>query len=118
MAARIDGQRGRNTFRLIGSLEREEIESSGDEEDILTTSASFARQLNPELSANGVFTFERIEFADGQDDREFTVTGGMSYNLYTNVQATLSYSFRHQNSNEETSEFTENRVTVGLRAGF
>jgi uncharacterized protein (PEP-CTERM system associated) len=116
--ARIDGQRGRNTFRLTGGFDREEIEGSGDEEDVLTTSASFARLLNPNLSANGVVAYEKIKFNDGQDDRELTMSAGMSYNLYSNMQATVSYSFRHQNSNEETSEFTENRVTVGLRASF
>ncbi len=118
LKVRIDGQRGRNTFRLTGSAAREEIENSGDKEDILSTSASFARLLTPDLSANGVIAFERIEFADGQDDREFTMSAGMSYNLYTNMQATLAYSFRNQNSNEETSEFTENRLTVGLRTSF
>jgi uncharacterized protein (PEP-CTERM system associated) len=118
LEARIDGQRGRNTFRLTGAFDREEIEGSGDKEDVLTTSASVARLLNPNLSANGVVAYEKIKFPDGQDDREFTVTGGMSYSLYSNLQATFSYSFRHQTSTEETSEFTENRVTVGLRANF
>ena len=46
------------------------------------------------------------------------MSAGMSYSLYTNMQATLAYSFRNQNSNEETSEFTENRLTVGLRTSF
>jgi uncharacterized protein (PEP-CTERM system associated) len=118
LEARLDGQRGRNTFRLIGSVAREEIEKSGDDEDIYSTSASIARLLTPDLSANGIVAYEQIKFADGQDDREFTFSAGMSYNLYTNMQATLAYSFRNQTSNEETSEFTENRVTVGLRTSF
>jgi hypothetical protein len=118
VTARVDGQRGRNTFRVIGSFEREEIEDSGDQEDIYTTSASIARLLTPDLSANGIVAYEVIEFADGKDDKELTLSAGMSYNLYTNMQATLFYSFRNQNSNEEASEFTENRVTVGLRTSF
>jgi uncharacterized protein (PEP-CTERM system associated) len=118
VTARVDGQRGRNTFRVIGSFEREEIEDSGDEEDIYSTSASIARLLTPDLSANGIIAYEVIEFADGKDDKELTLSAGMSYNLYTNMQATLFYSFRNQNSNEEASEFTENRVTVGLRTSF
>jgi uncharacterized protein (PEP-CTERM system associated) len=116
--ARVDGQRGRNTFRVIGSFEREEIEDSGDQEDIYSTSASIARLLTPDLSANGIIAYEVIEFADGKDDQELTLSAGMSYNLYTNMQATLFYSFLNQNSNEEASEFTENRVTVGLKTSF
>ncbi len=114
----INGERGRNAFGFTAAMQNQEIESTGEEEDIISANVRWARRLNPRLTLNLVGGYENIEFADGSEDTEYSFTGGLSYSLFANVQGVLSYAFRTQDSTVQTSEFTENRVMVSLRASF
>ena len=62
--------------------------------------------------------YEQTEFDDGQEDDEYSVSAGLIYDLYENLQAGLRYGYQLQDSNVDTSEFTENRVSVSLRMTF
>jgi uncharacterized protein (PEP-CTERM system associated) len=114
----LNGTRGRNTFGFNTVIQAEETEPGGEQEDIINFGARFSRRLNPHLTGNLFAGYERSEFDDGQKDDEYTVTGGLNYELYANVRAALRYEFRLQDSTVEASEFTENRVTVSLRITF
>ncbi len=114
----VNGVRGRNTFGVNASFQTEKTESTGEEEDVIRARARFSRRLNPHLTANLFAGYERTEFDDGEEDDEYTLTGALSYQIYSNLRAGLAYSLRLQNSNVDTSEFTENRVTANLRITF
>ena len=114
----LNGTRGRNTFGLNAAIQNEETEPTGEQEEIITLNARFSRRLNPHLTANLFVGYERSEFDDGQIDDEYTLTGGLSYEIYANVRAALRYEFHLQNSTVDTSEFTENRVTANVRIAF
>jgi uncharacterized protein (PEP-CTERM system associated) len=114
----INGARGRNAFGLDGAVQNEETEPGGLEEDIISLGGRFTRRLNPRLMLNLFAGYERAEFDDGQEDDEYNVTTGLNYELYKNLRASLQYGFRMQNSNVDTSEFTENRMTASLRMIF
>ena len=68
--------------------------------------------------ANLFAGYERSEFDNGQEDDEYTAIGGLDYELYANLRAGIRYEFHLQNSNIETSEFTENRLIVNVRMRF
>ncbi len=114
----LNGTRGRNTFGLNAAIQNEEIEPTGEQQDIITLGARFSRRLNPHLTANLFAGYERSEFDDGQVDDEYSATAGLDYELYANLRARLGYEFRRQDSSVQTSEFMENRVTVSLRMTF
>lgn len=114
----VDGTRGRNTFAVTAVVANEETEPTGEQEDVITAGASWTRQLSRRLTLNVFGGYERIEFENGQEDDEYILTGGLSYKVFTNIHALLTYGFRMQDSTLETSEFAENRITLGLRATF
>lgn len=114
----VNGIRGRNTFGLNGAVQNEESLPAGLEQDIISLGGRFARRLSPHLTLNLFAGYERAEFDDGQEDDEYSVTAGLNYKLYENLRAGATYGFRMQNSNVDTAEFTENRVTASLRINF
>ena len=114
----LNGIRGRTDFGLNAAIQNEEIEPTGEQEDIVILGARFSRRLNPHLTANLFAGYERSEFDDGQVDDEYSATAGLDYELYANLRARLGYEFRRQDSSVQTSEFMENRVTVSLRMTF
>ncbi len=115
---RLDGSRGRNSFGVTANIEREEVEPTGEDQDVMGATVRFSRRLKPELNLDLFGGYENTKFDDGQKDNEFTVTAGLRYELYSNVQAGLSYGFRLQDSSDKASEFTENRGSVNLRVSF
>lgn len=114
----LNGVRGRNTFGLNGTVQNEKVEPTGEEQDVISVGGRFARRMSPDLTLNLFAGYERSEFDDGQEDDEYTATLGLDYELYKNLQANLLYGFRLQKSTVETSEFSENRLTVNLRMTF
>ena len=114
----INGVRGRNTFGLNVAAQNEKTEPGGLEEDVISLGARFIRRLSPRLALNLFTGYERSEFDDGQEDDQYNVTAGLNYELYKNLRANLQYGYLLQKSNVDTSEFTENRVTVSLRMTF
>ncbi len=114
----LNGSRGRNDFGLNAAIQNQEIEPTGEQEDIITLGARFSRRLNPHLTANLFAGYERSEFDDGRVDDEYTAIAGVGYEIYANLRASLRYEFHLQESSVEASEFTENRVTANLRITF
>ncbi len=118
LSAGLRGTRGRNTFAVDASIEKEEAEPTGEEQDVIRASARWSRRLNPHLRLSVFGAYENTKFDDGQEDDEYTAIATLSYDLYKNVQAALNYGFRLQNSTVDASEFAENRITVSARVTF
>lgn len=116
--AGLNGSRGRNVFGLNAVVANEETLPSGEQEDVIQVAARFSRRLSRHTDLNLFAAYERTEFEDGQEDDEYFVQGGLSYKIYENVSAAINYSFRMQNSNVTSSEFTENRAFFSIRAEF
>ncbi len=114
----LNGTRGRNTFAFNVAVQNQTTEPSGEEEDFITVGNRFSRRLSPDLTLNLFAGYERTEFDDGQVDNEYAVTGGLTYDIYSDLQAGLRYGFRTLYSDDKTSEYTENRITVFLRRTF
>jgi len=115
------GSRGRNTFSVSGSVEKTDqrgVGTTGDE-NAYTFDLGWTRRISPRANIDFSGSFERNEFElNGREDTEFSVGGGYSYNLYTNITAFAQYTFSKQFSDVEANEFTENLVTVGLNMSF
>ena len=64
-------------------------------------------------------TILNSEFDDGtQEDTEYSLSTGVDYNVFTNLNAFANYRYRRQDSNIDNSEFVENRLSVGARMSF
>ena len=114
----FNGSRDRNAFGLNVLVATEETLPTGAKDDVVQVAGRFSRRLSRHTDLNLFAAYERTEFDDGQKDDEYFAQGGLSYKVYENVNAELSYSFRMQNSNIDTSEFMENRVLLGVRLGL
>ena len=114
----LNGSRGRNTFAFNVAVQNQTTEPSGEEEDFITVGNRFSRRLNPRLTLNLFGGYERTEFDDGQVDDYYSATGGLDYQIYSNLVTGLRYGFQKQYSDIETSEYTENSITVHLRMTF
>lgn len=114
--------RGRNTYELSGAVENSEEEGglgNANDERAYRIDADWGRQMSPATRLDLFGSYERNEF-EGQDrtDNEYGIGGNLSYSVYTNIDAFASYVFRKQSSDDESGEFTENSVTVGIRMTF
>jgi uncharacterized protein (PEP-CTERM system associated) len=78
----LTGERGRNTFTVNGTVQNEETEPGGLEEDVIDLKGRFARRITPQLSFDLFAGFSQTEFDDGQKDDEYSVSTGLSYRLY------------------------------------
>ena len=114
----LNGVRGRNTFGFNGAVQREKTLPGGLEEDVIALGGRFGRRLSPHMTLNLFAGYEHAEFDDGQVNDEYNATVALNYQVYMNLRADLQYGFSLQDSNEETSEFVENRATLSLRMTF
>lgn len=115
----ISGSRGRNTFSLLGSIEDEEIEPSGDGDDSISIVVSWGRQLNRLLTMTLTGNYERSDFGgENRQDEEYGLSGGLNYSIFSNLTGGLSYSFQTRKSDISSDEFTENQLGLTLRMLF
>lgn len=116
------GTRGRNSFQIQGTAENSKDEGTGStnlEEDSYTFSVGWQRRLNPKTNLSVFGNYGRNEFtSDNRTDNEFGAGSTLSYVVFTNVDAFASYRFDKKISTDNTVEFMENRVSVGLRMTF
>ena len=115
LRATLRGNWGRNTVSLAASYAEEEKEVSGEEEKHTRFDLNWSRRLSRQLTSNAFFGFEHTEFDDGQEDDEYLASAGLSYQIHKNASAYISYLFQTQDSTDPTSEYTDHRLTVGLR---
>jgi hypothetical protein len=85
------------------------------------TSAAFDYQLFERLSATVSGFYNREDYLETVDDREDKTWGGRaSINcvLFRWLSASLSYNYRQMDSNINANDYTDNRVTMTLRASY
>jgi len=111
--------RGLNTVNLAVGVSQQTDENTGDEQDNVSASADWTRQLNPRLTFNlsGGYQYTDFKDLDRQDD-DYRAFGVLDYRILNDLNGTLSYRYRRRDSDVDTAEYTENRVAVGIRASF
>jgi uncharacterized protein (PEP-CTERM system associated) len=114
----LNGSRDRNAFGVNALVANEETLPSGVKQDAVQVSGHFSRRITRHTNLNLFTAYEKTKFDDGQEDNEYFVQGGLSYNIYENVNAGITYSYRTQESNRETSKFSENRVLLNVKMNF
>lgn len=113
----LNGSRGRDNFGLNFRANIEDNDSDDDETEYGVT-ADWGRALNNRTRFNTSGEYEYNDLGDSIEN-EYTFRAGLNYNVFTNVSANVNYTFRLRESDERSSdEFTENTITVGLRASF
>lgn len=108
----------RTTATVRSSWGKEEDVDSGDEEDILSFDLRLQRNLSRRTTLESSFGYIATDFADGQDDKEYFLQGGLRHRLSQALSAFASYGYRWQDSTDPLSEFEEHRVGVGLFMEF
>ncbi len=115
----IDGSRGRNSFGAGFTIERQNVEPSGDDEDSIAVRANWSRQLNRRLNLDLQGSYENTKFSlDQREDHDYVFDGGLSYSLATNVNASLSYGYTRRDSNVAAEEYVENSVSINVSMQF
>ncbi len=116
----MSGNRGRNTFTVQLSFQEQKTEAAGQEQDVAQINGSFGRRLKPRLTLNlvGSFQYSDLDDTNPREDYNSSATGTLSYTLFENVSASVSYSYTRRDSDDSTAEFEENAGTISLRATF
>ncbi len=118
----LTATRGRNSFSL-NAIYREQKEEDGladsDDEEGFVFSGSWSRRLNPRTNFSFRASFENTKFTlDDREDKEYSISTNIDYNIFRNVNTFASYVYRRQDSTLGSEEFTENRISFGLRRTF
>ena len=122
--AALTATRGRNSFNLnaIYRKQKDEEEDSladPDDEEGFVFSGSWSRRLNPRTNFSFRASFENTKFtSDDREDKDYSISTNIDYNMFRNVNAFASYAYRRRDSTLDSEEFTENRISFGLRRTF
>jgi uncharacterized protein (PEP-CTERM system associated) len=120
--ADLNGTRGRNSFRVGALHETQEDDTpvlTSDEETSIGVDGSWTRRLNPRTNFRLQGSFVNTEFSnENREDKEYSITTGLDYNLFSNINAFANYNYRRQDSDLKSEEYIENRITFGARANF
>ncbi len=108
----------RNLFTFSGTLADEIKQGTGEEESNLRFDFTWRRKLRRDLDMSLSLGFERIDFDTGQQDDEILASTSVDYRLTSDLNLSASYFFRNQTSDNPQSEFTDHRLTVGVRKKF
>jgi len=108
----------RMTGTVRGGWGEEEEVDTGDEETVLTFDVRLQRRLSRDTTLEGGLGYIGNDFADGQDDDEYFLLGGLRQRLGESLSAFALYSFRWQDSTDPQSEYDEHRFGVGLFMEF
>jgi len=118
----LTATRGRNSFSLNAIYRKQEEEGSladPDDEEGFVFSGSWSRRLNRRTNFSFRGSFENTKFTlDDREDKEYSVSTNIDYNIFRNVNTFASYVYRRQDSTLDSEEFTENRISFGLRRTF
>lgn len=116
----FNATRRRGSYSAGLSWERRETESTGIEEAVVSVNASTSRTLSSRMSASVSTSLSFTDFGttDEREDRDFNLTGSLTYQLMENTNAALSYTRSHTHSSEGSNNFRENTVTINLTRNF
>ncbi len=116
----LTGTRRRNRFSLVAFWEKRKTEITGADDTVIGVTANLARTLSRRTTADLALAYRNSKFegaADRTDDL-YTVTGNLSYQIFRNASAVLSYSRTQRESDVDVNDLTENAVVLSLRREF
>ena len=87
---------------------------------VIGVTANLAHTLSRRSTADVSLTYRHSKFEGGEDrtDDFYTITGKLTYQMFRNASAVLSYSRTQRKSNVDVNDLTENSVVLGLRREF
>ncbi len=120
--AAVTAARGRNSFSLNAIYQKQEEEgrlANPDDEEGFVFSGSWSRRLSRRTNFSFRGSFENTKFTlDDREDKEYSFSTSIDYNIFRNVNTFAGYVYRRQDSTLDSEEFTENRISFGLRRTF
>jgi uncharacterized protein (PEP-CTERM system associated) len=118
--ALLSGSRGRNTFRAQARHEKRTFSEAERDEEVIGGSVGWGRELSRRADANLDFRYRNITFGaeEGREDDIVFLDLRYDYEIFHNLEGIISYDRTMRFSTEERGEFTENAVSLGIRAIF
>jgi uncharacterized protein (PEP-CTERM system associated) len=120
--AALTATRGRNSFSLNAIYRKQEQVRSlanPDDEKGFVFSVSWGRRLSRRTNFSFQGSFENTKFTlDDREDKEYSFSTNIDYNIFRNVNTFASYAYRRQDSTLDSEEYTENSISFGLRRTF
>ena len=119
-SAALTGSRKRNSFSLAGFWEGRETDLTGADDTVFGLTANLSRTLTRRSTADVSLAYRNSNFGGTRDrtDNLYTVTGNLTYQMFRNASAILSYSRTQRISDADVNDLTENAVVLSLRREF
>ena len=118
----LTANRGRNSYSLNAIYRNQEQEgnlANPDDEEGFAFSGSWSRRLNRRTNIVFQGSFQKIKFTLGdREDKGYSVSTNIAYNIFRNVNTFASYVYNRRDSTLDSEDFTENRISFGLRRTF
>src|SRR5262249_39207308 len=111
---------GRNRLAVSGGYATENDLGDSGSQDVLSFNVDLSRRITMRTTVNAGFGLQDDKFGGGESERdhEYIATAGLRYSLSNRASAFFSYTLDFQNSNVNSSEFTEHSVIGGVRFEF
>lgn len=119
-SAALTGSRKRNRFTLATFWEERDTDATGTDDTVIGVSGNLSRALSRRATGTIRLTYRNSQF-EGVEDRTddlYTVTGNLTYQIFRNTSAVLSYSRTQRDSDADADDLTENAVVLSLRREF
>jgi polysaccharide export outer membrane protein len=119
--AGLNGSRNRNRFGINARAQFEDNDNNEEDQSEYGLVADWGRTLNDRtnFSLTGSYEYNDLGNVIGRIENEYKLQAGLSYKVFNNISASVNYTFTTLKADDSPEEeFTENAVTVGLRASF
>lgn len=118
--ATLSGSRGRTVFSASAVRETREYEAINVLATTLEGRADLSRRLSSRSSVSAGVSYQDQDFGDSIDrtDTRLSLNASWSYQIGPHLSSSLSYRRTQRESTVETSNMTENAVTLGLVQTF
>lgn len=119
LTATLSAARRRDTFGLTLSAAEQKALVSPNTQRIASAGVNWIRQVGSRLGVNLSADYYRTDSVEASEvDDTYGLGAGASYALGVRWSANLSYAYHQRISNRADAEYTENRISAGLRGSF
>jgi uncharacterized protein (PEP-CTERM system associated) len=117
---RATGSRRRNDFSGGLVWEKRNTEATGVIESIVGGDVALTRRMSRRSSGSISFGYRATDFgtADSRKDDEITAALSYRYDIFKDVEGSLTYNLTRRNSNVADEDFVENVISIRLNKRF
>ena len=116
----FNATRDRNTYNVTGYIDSQSQQIAASNTQAFDGTASWTRQLWPDLTSTLSGSYTRVNFQDGTErvDNYYFVNAGLTYTLSPSASAQLNFVRSDRKSNMQVNDLLVDEVTISVTKRF